>query len=191
MDMSSSPLEALRSPEVREQVPAWREIYEREFDKCYRLAVRSGIVPAEAEEVVQKVFMVALRRQSEFEQVENTGAWLRKITLNVIAEHYRWRRVRRMKAWVLGSVAGASPTALVGPEDAAERAELQRRVGEVLGAMSSKLRDALVLIDMEGLKPQEAARVLGCPTNTVRSRRRLAVLEFEKRWRSLDQRGER
>ena len=189
MVMSSSPLAVLRSPEVHDQGRDWREIYDHEFDKCYRLVLRSGVGSAVAEELVQKAFLVALRRAGEIGQIDNVGAWLRRITLNVVAEHYRWRRVRRLKAWMLETVAGAAPTATAIPEEQLARAEIEHRVTAVLGSMSSKLRDVLVLIEMEGLKPQEAAKVLGCPVNTVRSRRRLAVLDFERRWRSLDQRG--
>lgn len=182
----SSPLQALRSSEVSEQDRAWRQVFDREFYRCYRLVLRSGVPGAEAEELVQKVFMVALRRVREMESIDNIGAWLRRITLNIINEHYRWYRVRRLRAWMLSSVPGASPGDLTTPEEAAQRAEVQHRVHEVLSSMSAKLRDVLILIEMDGLKPQEAAEVLGCPTNTVRSRRRLAALEFEKRWRALD-----
>lgn len=186
MVMSSSPLQALRSPEVRAHEQLWREVYDAEFDKCYRLVVRSGVPGAEAEELVQRVFLVALRKCPELTGVDNPGAWLRRITLNVVGEYFRWRRVRRVKAWLLGTTEGASPGPSPAPDDEFQRAELEKRVTDVLGAMSGKLRDVLVLIEMEGLKPQEAAEVLGCPTNTVRSRRRLAVLDFEKRWRELD-----
>lgn len=189
MVMSSSPLQALRSPEVRAHEQVWREVYNEEFDKCYRLVLRSGVPSAEAEELVQRVFLVALRRAPELGRVDNPGAWLRRITLNVIGEYYRWRRVRRLKAWMLGTTAGAIPSGSTSPDEELQSAQLRKRVSDVLGEMSSKLRDVLVLIEMEGLKPQEAAEVLGCPTNTVRSRRRLAVLDFEKRWRACDEGG--
>jgi DNA-directed RNA polymerase specialized sigma24 family protein len=48
--------------------------------------------------------------------------------------------------------------------------------------MSIKLRDTLILLDVEGMPPSEAARALGVPRNTMRSRHRLARDEFKRLW---------
>jgi len=56
--------------------------------------------------------------------------------------------------------------------------------------MSNKLRDALVLLDIEGVPPHEAAQLLGVPRNTVRSRHILAREEFKRLWDRTQQRRE-
>jgi RNA polymerase sigma-70 factor (ECF subfamily) len=91
-----------------------------------------------------------------------------------------------MKSWMLGSTPGATPSTTRDPEDDTARLQMQQRINVVMGALSSKLREALVLTEIEGLRPQEAAQVLGVPVNTVRSRRRLATEEFRRLWRDAN-----
>jgi RNA polymerase sigma factor (sigma-70 family) len=69
-----------------------------------------------------------------------------------------------------------------GPESNTESEQARARVAEVLGRMSAKLRDVLVLVNLEGLGLHEAAEALGVSVNTVRSRRRLAQEDFRRRW---------
>ena len=72
------------------------------------------------------------------------------------------------------------------PEHAALGDESLERLRTVLEQMSPKLRDTLVLVDLEELLPREAAEILGVPLNTVRSRRALARAEFRRLWQGFD-----
>lgn len=187
LSMATSPhAEALRSTNELERNRAWRALFDEHFEDCYRLVRRSGILEADAEELAQKAFLVAHRRLAEGLEIENVGGWLRCIVLHVVHEHYRWRRVRRLKSWMLGSAPGAAPATTIDPEDDTARRQLQQRIHSVMGGLSNKLREALVLTEIEGLRPQEAAEVLGIPVNTVRSRRRLATEEFRRLWRDAN-----
>ncbi len=181
---------SLRSSDELERTRAWRRLYDSEFQRAYRLILRSGVDPSDAEDLAQRAFVIVHRRLSEGDNVcnvgavRNVGAWVRGIVLKVVSEHYRWRKVRRLKNWLLPDVAGTSPGEVPNPESEAASLQQRARIAEVLGGMSHKLRDVLVLTEIEGLGPQEAAEVLGCPTNTVRSRRRLALEDFRRRWRA-------
>ena len=177
---------ALHSGNAVERDEAWRELFDRHFRRCYRLICQNGVLPADAEELTQKAFLVAHRRMEEVGEVENVGAWLHGIALKVVAEHYRWRKVRKLKAWMLPDLPGSTPAATITPEADASGREQRRRISHVMGQMSAKLREVLVLLEIEGLKPQEASEVLKIPVNTVRSRRRLAVEDFRKRWMSAE-----
>lgn len=183
LSMTTSPhAEALRSTNEFERNRAWRALFDQHFEDCYRLVRRSGVLEADAEELAQKAFLVAHRRLGEGLEIENVGGWLRCIVLHVVREHYRWRRVRRMKSWMLDSAPGATPGSTRDPEDDTAQRQLQSRIHTVMGELSTKLREALVLTEIEGLRPQEAAQILGIPVNTVRSRRRLATEEFRRLW---------
>lgn len=172
---------ALRSESVAERNRAWRQLYDEQFEGVYRFVCRCGVPDADAEDVTQRVFLVVHRRLDDAIEIENVGGWVRGIALKVVAEHHRWRRVRRVKAWFVQEA--ATPEAPdAGPENATESEEARQRVAEVLARMSSKLRDVLVLVDLEGLGLNEAAEALGIPVNTVRSRRRLAQEDFRRRW---------
>jgi RNA polymerase sigma-70 factor (ECF subfamily) len=159
------------------------ELYAANFERVYRLLGRYGVPPAEVEDLTQQVFGVVLGHKNELLAIENSSAWLSAIAVRVVHEHYRWRRVRRLKAWLVErSWAGRAVDERTPERDALED-ETAARVRAVLARMSPKLRDALVLVDLDEREPREAAQILGIPHNTLRSRQRLARAEFERLWR--------
>ena len=56
------------------------------------------------------------------------------------------------------------------PEAVAERSDLRRQLLAALDRLPPDQRAALVLVDMQGYPVEEAARILECPTGTVKSR---------------------
>lgn len=184
-DREATTVGALRSASTRERERAWRTLFEEQFDAVYRLAWRLGTPPAEVEDVVQRVFVVAHRRIQEVDDVQNVGAWLRGIAVRVVADDRKWRRVRRIKDWVLRTSSEIRAETAPTPEATAAARQAQARVVAVLDRMSAKLRDVLVLAELEGLGPQEIAETLGVPLNTARSRKRLAREQFETIWNEL------
>lgn len=171
---------ALRSTSVEDRDAAWRALYDEQFAQVYRLVCRFGVPFADVEDVAQRVFVVAYRRVQEIDDVRNVAAWLRAIVVRVVAEHRRWLRVRRVKQWVLRASAEVERAPQPTPERDAAAQEAQRTVAAVLAQMSPKLRDVLVLLELEQLDLREAAETLGIPANTVRSRRRLAREQFQR-----------
>jgi RNA polymerase sigma-70 factor (ECF subfamily) len=55
-------------------------------------------------------------------------------------------------------------------------------VRAVLGGLAPEQRAVLVLRDVDGLSESEAARVLGVPEGTVKSRLHRARSNFARRW---------
>ena len=161
---------------------AWEEIYASHFADMHRLIWNCGVTESEAEDLAQRVFVIAYERIQEIQELTSVGGWLRGIALRVVSSHRRWRRVRRVKDWVVKAEAPV-PQAAVAPDAHAEDQERVERVRQVLGAMKPKLRDVLVLCDLSGLDVAEAAESLRAPVNTVRSRRRLAREQFGRIWR--------
>lgn len=175
---------SLASAAEREQI--WRTLYDESFDSIYRLVFSLGVSPEEIEDVVQRAFLIAYRRLQELSEsgVNHPRAWLRGIAVRVVSEHRRWRRVRRVKSWLLRATIDASTQERsITPEDDARAAQARQLVHRVLARMSPKLRDVLVLLELEECPAQEVATILKIPANTVRSRKRLARQEFERLWR--------
>jgi RNA polymerase sigma-70 factor (ECF subfamily) len=175
---------ALRSPERARRERAWRSLYEAQFDALYRFVCRFGIPLAEVEDVTQAVFVRAHRRLVEAEEVRDLRAWLRGIAVRVVAEHLRWRRVRRVKEWLLRSTADAASVPPPTPEREVSAHQAQALCAEILAGMSVKLRSVLVLLEIEQCTLEETATILGLPINTVRSRKRLAREQFQRAWAS-------
>lgn len=170
---------------------AFSHLYAEQFDRVYGLLGRYGVAPADSEDLAQQVFSVAFAHQSELPRLENPRAWLTAIAVRVAHEHYRKRRVRRVKAWLVEHSWAARATDEVTPEREALKSEASTRVRGVLERMSEKLRDALVLVELEELGTREAAQILAIPHNTLRSRQRLARAEFERLWRVQERERER
>jgi RNA polymerase sigma-70 factor (ECF subfamily) len=173
----------LKSGEADERERAWRALYDEHFERVYRLVCRFGVEPAEVEDIAQRAFVIAFRRIHEVEEVHEPAAWLRGIVVRVVAQHRRWRRVREAKRWILRDLPAAAPPPVIAPDAGAAAAQEMEDVRQVLARLSSKLRDVLVLCDIEDCAPREAAALLGIPVNTVRSRRRLAREKFSAIWR--------
>ena len=181
-DDAGAELASLRSASIPVRDQAWRLLYQQQFDVIYRLVCRFGVALGEVEDVTQTVFERAHRRMGEVDQVRHVGVWLRGIAVRVVAEHWRWQRVRRLGRWLLQSTVEASAPRPPTPEQTTAAAQLQGRVGAVLNRMNRKLREVLVLVDIEECTPAEAAVILDIPVNTVRSRRRLARERFRQLW---------
>jgi RNA polymerase sigma-70 factor (ECF subfamily) len=169
---------------------AFTLLYSEHFDRVYGLIGRYGVASADLEDLTQQVFSVAFRHQHELARLEHPRAWLAAITVRVVREHYRFRRVRRLKAWLVERSWAARGTDEWTPEREALQSEAGARVRQVLARMSTKLRDALVLVELEQLGTREAAEVLAISHNTLRSRQRLARAEFLRLWRATQSEGE-
>lgn len=169
---------------------AFTRLYAEQFDRVYGLLGRYGVPTADLEDLAQQVFSVAFHHRRELARLEHPRAWLAAITVRVVREHYRWRRVRRLKAWLVERSWAARGADDWTPEREALQNEASERVRAVLARMSAKLRDALVLCELEELGTREAAEILAVPQNTLRSRQRLARAEFLRLWRLAEPEGE-
>ncbi len=179
---SSLPLVAQHSIDAARREEVWRDLYDQHFDAVHRLTRRLGVPAAESEDVTQRIFLRAHDLLRGSDEILHPLAWLRAIGVRVVAEYHRFWRVRRIKAWLLESTVLAETRSPRTPAEEADSAERQRRVAEILTTMSPKLREVLVLSELEDCPPSEVAAILDIPVNTARSRRMLARKDFHKRW---------
>jgi RNA polymerase sigma factor (sigma-70 family) len=158
-------------------------LYQEYFDEVMGFVLRFGISAIDAEDLVQRVFIVVLRRSEETQSIEQPSAWLRAVALRVVHEHFRWWRVRRAGSWLVEQTWAGRKQDDMSPEREAMASESLQRTRSILHRMSGKLRDAFVLLDIEGLSSREAAQMLGISHNTMRSRHILARDEFKRLWK--------
>lgn len=172
----------LRSADDTERERAWRQLFDIHYDRIYRLVCRFGVDAGEIEDLAQRAFVTAYQRIQEVDDVREPGAWLRGIVVKVVAHHRRWQKVREVKRWLLNQAPAAMPGPIASPERSVQASEEIEAVREVLCRLSHKLRDVLVLCDIEELPLHEVAELLEVPVNTVRSRRRIAREKFLSLW---------
>jgi RNA polymerase sigma-70 factor (ECF subfamily) len=156
-------------------------IYEANLTYIWRAARRLGIDPADTDDVVQEVFLVAHRRLSDFEGRAQVKTWLFKILVRVVRHYFRTQKRKP------GHRPTESPQDLDGlrvpsdgPAEVAERAEAVRILDRLLSRMDEDKREVFVLAEIEALSVVEIADVLGVNLNTVYSRLRTARQTFQR-----------
>lgn len=173
----------------REQLFA--AIYEENVTWVYWLVRRLGVPPSDAEDLTQKTFVVAYERLDQLEAIDNPGGWLRGVAHRTVSHYRRFIGVRKAKAWFVTTLSREVAAHHVkSPEHDVECSERHSQVIEVLDRLSDKLRDVLVLVELEERSITEVASILGVPANTVRSRKRLARKKFAEIWEELYGRDE-
>jgi RNA polymerase sigma-70 factor (ECF subfamily) len=148
------------------------------FDECartvYNHAFRLTADWSAAEDVMSATFMEAWRRRAS---VEADGGslrpWLLGIATNVARFQYRSNRRYRNAAIAAAAANAAEEQVEDHAEETVGRLDDRRRIAATLAALSllkRPEREVLTLCLWEGMEYAEAARVLGVPVGTVRSR---------------------
>jgi RNA polymerase sigma-70 factor (ECF subfamily) len=121
----------------------------------------------DVDDLLQEVFIVALRRPQAVLFAQSPKAWLFGVATRVASGARRKRRIRNL--FGLGSVQS--------PMDA--RLESADVIQHALTKLSTRKRDVLVLFELQGLTGPEIAQAVGCPLKTVWTRLHHARKELE------------
>jgi RNA polymerase sigma-70 factor, ECF subfamily len=143
---------------------------------------RLGGPSIDAEDAAHDVLVVVLTRLERLRDADCFGSWVFSITRRVLARHRRraWLRERfDRRDW-----SDASPP---GPDLPMDRAGEVEQLHLAIDALSATHREVLVLCDLEDRTDVEAARLIGVPMGTVKSRLHAARyrLKVEIRRRGL------
>ncbi len=134
---------------------------------------------AEAEDLVQETYLRAFRFFHKFQPGTNCRAWLLSIQRNLFFNLYRQkRREPEMVDWekidqAYETIVDRQENARAEEGDPEELFFSRLMDGEVESALkelAEEFRTAILLVDIEELSYQEAAKVMGCPVGTIRSR---------------------
>ena len=143
------------------------------LDALYHVALRLTRNRAEAEDVVQEAFLRAFRSFDRFNPGTNCRAWLFTILRNVFLNRIRSQGREVLEAEVGGfdQMEMRTDTQLDrNPEEHFLQTMLHGDVDRALTTLPLAFREAVLLVDIEGLTYREVAEVLHCPIGTVMSR---------------------
>jgi RNA polymerase sigma-70 factor, ECF subfamily len=157
-----------------ELAAAAEQLARDQLDFVFRSLRRLGLEPAELDDAVQDVFVVALRRNGEFEGRSSHRTWLFGIAQNV-AREYRRRRLRARAHEPIGEEARATAP---GPFEQATSQEALRVIDEFLLGLDADKRGVFIMAELEQIPVAEIARALSANVNTVHSRLRAARQAF-------------
>jgi len=131
----------------------------------YRVALSILRNPAEAEDVVQDLFVRVLQRKSELARILEIRPWLVRIAWNLALDRRRRLRPEQMDELFAEGLASADLPADLALAEAG-------RIRQVLAAMErlpKQERQALLLSAMDELSTTEIGAVLGRSESSVRS----------------------
>lgn len=140
--------------------------------------LRSFIVgsEADADDILQDVFVRIHRHAGTVERRERLVSWLFQVTRHAIADFYRAPgRRRELPAGTPQDLEHGGEHVWVGVEDTdGESPAAQRELAACLGPMVARLpplsREAVRSVDLEGLTQQEAAARVGITVSGMKSR---------------------
>jgi RNA polymerase sigma-70 factor (ECF subfamily) len=121
-----------------------------------------------ADDLLQDLFLKALRQGERFCAVENTRAWLFEVARNTLTDHLRVAHHRV-----------ELPDDLVAPDDDTDTVDtLTACLPRVLNELSADDREAITLCDLQGMAQAEFANAKGLSLSAAKSRVQRARLRL-------------
>lgn len=146
---------------------AFEELYRTHAGRLYSVAVRMLGNTADAEDLLQEIFLNAHRKLESFRGESSLGTWLYRLATNQCLDYLRSRSARA------GQVTDAlddDPTlADAGSRGLAEQTVTKMDLERALARLPEGCRAAFVLHDIEGLEHREVAEALGIAEGTSKS----------------------
>ena len=154
---------------------AFAELYERYATALYRYALHLSESPAVAEEITHELFLQLIGPYSGFDEQRGTlEAYLYGAVRNLV-------RVARRNRIFAQSENQAADDDILGDLIRDQRAAA---LYAAIRELPPQYRDAVLLCELEEKSYEEAARILGCPIGTVRSRLHRARLLLAARMKA-------
>jgi len=120
----------------------------------------------EAEDILHDVFLKMLAGLGSVQRMDNLRAWLFTVARNAVTDHFRGKRpTQELPEDLAGDPADHRQEGTNGQLE-----DVGACLSPMIAALPEKLRLALVLADLEGLKQREVAQRLGISLAAVKSR---------------------
>lgn len=157
---------------------AIRVIMQRYHDKLFSVANRICNNPADAEEILQDVYMIALNKVDRFEARSTISTWLYRITVNAALMKLRSQRSGK------GTIPIEGYSAMLGeddnilrcdeavrpPDETLLRNELYEQIRASVEALPEIYQSVFYLRDVEGYSIKETSRMLHTTPAAIKSR---------------------
>jgi RNA polymerase sigma-70 factor (ECF subfamily) len=157
------------------ELDAFEDVYRQYSTRLYNLAFRMVGNAADADDLLQEIFLTAYRKLDTFRGASALGTWLYRLGMNVCLDRLRSKAARQDHATDLlddriGHTAHETRMSV-------NRLDLERAIK----ALPEGSRAAFLLHDVEGFDHHEVGRILGIAEGTSKSqvhKARLRIREF-------------
>jgi RNA polymerase sigma-70 factor, ECF subfamily len=187
-DAVSPPDQHLISECLAGRPEAFGTLVVRYQDRLYHTMMGMLGSTEDAHDATQDAFVHAFSRLETFRGQSAFYSWLFRIAVNAAVSRMRKSRRTHVSIDAAREQTGAEPIdahPATEPSHAMEVSDNQRMVRAALAELSEEFRTVLVLKEMEDLKYEEIAEIVGCPVGTVRSRIHRARAELRDKLRVL------
>jgi len=155
-------------------------------DMMYRIALRTLNDESAADDATQNAMIQAFRNIKSF-RGGSFRSWLARVTVNAsYDEMRRWRRQPSVSLEQVNSEGDeieSMPWMMDisdGPEEQYSSSELRGALQACVKSLIPDYRLVVVLVDVEGMSYEEAARIANIPVGTVKSRLARARMQLRK-----------
>lgn len=176
MPRNASPRIAAGQP-ARDAVPRLVDQY---GPTLYALALRLCRGPDDAEDLVQEVFLIALRKWPQFRGDAPPRAWLFSIAMRACRRRHRRRAGQPVRMASLDAVMPFDEASVAVLDESPDRRESIGALQQAIVGLPDAFRMPLILRDIAGLTVEEVANVLGLKTGTVKARLHRTRLRLRK-----------
>lgn len=125
---------------------------------------------AEIEDLLQEVFLRVHQNAKSLQEPERMVSWVFQITRNAIIDHYRSAERRRELPAGLATEIEQEKNVMAVEEESEAKYELSHCLRPMIDRLSPEYREAIRLVELEGLTNQEAATKLGLSVPGMKSR---------------------
>jgi RNA polymerase sigma-70 factor (ECF subfamily) len=169
---------------------AFGALFRRYKGDVFRFARHMGCAREAAEDVTQEVFIVFMETSARYDPTFGPlRTYLYGITRNLLRR--RFRKAVMCPEIELERI-DAESVAAAPAGDAVDRMERTRSLTwlrRAIATLPPRYREVVVLCDLHEVQYEDAARVVGCPVGTIRSRLSRARRLLAQRWRTQTQTG--
>jgi RNA polymerase sigma-70 factor (ECF subfamily) len=149
------------------ELGAFEELYRKHAGRLYHVAFRMVGNAADAEDLLQEIFLSAHRKLESFRGESALGTWLYRLAVNLCLDHLRSRSGRAIQLTDPLDDEAALPDA--GHRGLAERTVTKMDLERALAQLPIGCRTAFVLHDVEGLEHREIGEIMGIAEGTSKS----------------------
>lgn len=150
------------------------EIWQQVHDSLRAFIAKRVANEAEAEDILQEIFLRIHRRLDSVNDPRRLVSWVYQITRHAIIDHYRANGKRMERPVGLAGELEALPSSASHNETAEDsgepRAELAGCLRPMIAQLPQDYREAVTLVELDGLTQQEAATRMGLSLSGMKSR---------------------
>ena len=167
---------------------AFRELYETNYERIYRLAWRYSKSQQDAEDIMQETFVKAFKSIKKFDFNISTSfsAWIYQIGINCSIDHFRKRKKRKADRTDSLTDSYREPE---DPDTSPEKTVIAKQaisqVNDALDILTPKQRMIFDLRHLQHKALKEISDHLQCSQSTVKTQLQRAVTKLRNRLEPL------